>query len=245
MKISSYFVILFLNLAIVAQSNGQAAKATTKGVSKLSPTEFNNKINLLPSLSILDVRTAEEFASGHLSGAKNINWNDTSFLSQVAKMDKSRPVFVYCLSGGRSAEAAFKLRALKFKEVYELDGGIMKWRAAGLHEIKDTVIAHDGMSRKDFDHLVKQDSVVLIDFYATWCSHCKKLAPELDELGKKLGSKLKIIKIDFDKNQALAKELKVEGLPKLFLYKNNVQTWSHMGSVSQEEIEEQLKTAAP
>ena len=238
MHMKSYLLIFVLIFSILPTSS--VVSQTIKGPVKLSPTEFNKKINLLESLSIIDVRTPEEFKAGHLSGSKNINWNDTGFTSQILKLDKATPIFVYCLSGGRSAEAAAKLKSLKFKEIYELEGGIMKWRAAGFHEKKELTVAHDGMSKKDFDQLITQDSVVLVDFYATWCSHCKRLAPELDNLSQQMGSKIKIIKIDFDKNQALAKELKVEGLPKLILYKNNTQVWDHTGYASQEEIKEQV-----
>lgn len=98
----------------------------------LSAIEFSEKINALPSATIIDVRTPEEFAEGHLQNAKNYNWNGADFEKQTKTLDKSKPVFVYCLSGGRSSSAANKMRSDGFKKVFELRGGISKWRAENL-----------------------------------------------------------------------------------------------------------------
>ena len=83
---------------------------------------------------MLDVRTPAEYTQGHLSNARNIDWNGGEFEKSIAKLDKSKPVFVYCLSGGRSAAAASKMRSIGFREVYELSGGFAKWKAAKLPE---------------------------------------------------------------------------------------------------------------
>jgi thioredoxin 1 len=93
---------------------------------------FASKVKQNPSLVLLDVRSPEEFAEGHLNHAKNIDWNGDSFEKSTSLLAKSKPVYVYCLSGGRSATAAKALRAKGFKEVYELQGGINSWKAADL-----------------------------------------------------------------------------------------------------------------
>jgi thioredoxin 1 len=100
----------------------------------LSPKEFAQKTKAVPSVRIIDVRTPAEYAKGHLQGAVNIDWNGNSFEAQIMALDKSKPVFVYCHSGRRSGLAADKMRADGFKQVYEMDGGITKWEAAGLPE---------------------------------------------------------------------------------------------------------------
>lgn len=117
---------LFLVLAFAAGcSQGQ-----NKYV--LAPQAFADKLKAAEGASLVDVRTAEEFAEGHLAGAKNMDWNGGHFEHQVMGLDKSKPVFVYCLRGGRSASAASKLREMGFKDVYELDGGTASWQAAKL-----------------------------------------------------------------------------------------------------------------
>lgn len=122
------FSIAFAAILLSSCSNAQSANTN------LAPTEFANKIKAAPKAVILDVRTPDEYASGHVANALNYDWNGTQFEKQIASLDKSKPVFVYCLSGRRSASAASKMRADGFKVVYEMDGGISGWRAAKLPE---------------------------------------------------------------------------------------------------------------
>ena len=115
--------IAFIAMLFYSCSNGQN-NSTYK--TSLSATEFASKIKELPPATILDVRTADEFSKGHLINALNYDWNGSEFDKQIAPLDKSKPVFVYCLSGGRSSSAASKMRSDGFAQVYEMDGGIMK-----------------------------------------------------------------------------------------------------------------------
>ena len=85
----SSILLVFLFISCV---NGQT-KTTN-----LSAVEFSNKIKQLPKAPIIDVRTPEEFLKGHLKNAKNFNVNGSDFSTQISKLDKAKPVFVYCLS---------------------------------------------------------------------------------------------------------------------------------------------------
>jgi len=81
---------------------------------------------------VVDVRTAEEFKQGYIKGAVNFDWlNETAFSEQAKKLDKSQPVYVYCLSGVRSGKAADWLAANGFTKVINLDGGFKAWKEAG------------------------------------------------------------------------------------------------------------------
>ena len=102
----------------------------------LPATEFAKKIKQIPASPVVDVRTPEEYAQGHLPNARNIDWNGSDFEKSIVKLDKSKPVFVYCLRQTRTASAASMMRSIGFKEVYELSGGIAAWRSAGLPETK-------------------------------------------------------------------------------------------------------------
>ncbi|MBK7148688.1 MAG: thioredoxin fold domain-containing protein [Bacteroidetes bacterium] len=199
----------------------------------LEATAFAEKINELPTAPLIDVRTPGEFADGHLRQAKNIDWNSSSFESDIQALDKTQPVFVYCLSGGRSSSAAAKMRAIGFSKVYELDGGIMKWRAANLPE-DDT--NNGGMTMEEYQALLNTDKKVLIDFYAEWCGPCKKMAPYLNQMKYDLQDSVEIVRIDADKNQALAKSLNIDALPSLLLYKNKSVVWQQNGFISQEDL---------
>lgn len=79
---------------------------------------------------IVDVRTPEEFADGALPKAVNISVTSLDFPFEINKLDKTKPVMIYCKAGSRSARAAVAMKALGFDTIYELDGGFMAWQAA-------------------------------------------------------------------------------------------------------------------
>jgi thioredoxin len=232
------FTIALLAILFNSCGSGQT-NSTTK--TNLSAIEFAEKLKEMPSAAILDVRTPDEFSKGHLANALNYDWNGNEFDKQIATLDKSQPVLVYCLSGGRSSSAATKMRSEGFKTVYELDGGIMKWRGANLPETTDNTVTSNGMTKQQFDALLNSDKLVLIDFYADWCAPCKKMKPYLDEISKDMANKVVIIRINADNNQALCKELKIDGLPVLQLYKNKTLTWTNTGFIDKAEVVKQLQ----
>ncbi|MEP7146607.1 MAG: rhodanese-like domain-containing protein [bacterium] len=83
------------------------------------------------SYFILDVRTPEEFITGHLKGAENINFYEEEFEEKISSLDKRKKYLVYCRSGGRSRQAMFLMRDLGFEEVCNLSGGILSWGEHG------------------------------------------------------------------------------------------------------------------
>jgi len=83
-------------------------------------------------LVVLDIRTPEEFAAGHLADAVNIDYYDDDFEDQLQQLDLEVPYVMYCNSGNRSSNALPVMDTLGFAEVYELDGGIQAWYSAGL-----------------------------------------------------------------------------------------------------------------
>jgi thioredoxin 1 len=206
----------------------------------LSVSDFAERIEEDSSAILLDVRTPDEFSKGHLHNARNIDWNDTDFEQQIKTLDKSQPVFVYCLSGGRSSAAADNMRSNGFKHVYELEGGIMKWRAANLPEVINTSSISTGMTKQEFDSLLISDKLVLVDFYADWCAPCKRMKPYLDEISKEMADKVIVFRINADDHQALCKHLKIDALPVLHLYKNGMLMWDNTGYIDKVDVVEQL-----
>ena len=97
---------------------------------KVQPVEFS-KVIAQPGVIILDVRTPEEFFAGHIANAININVADGSFAAQVSKLDKNATVAVYCRSANRSAVATDEMAELGFVDMYDMQGGILDWEAAG------------------------------------------------------------------------------------------------------------------
>lgn len=231
-----FSVILLLSLSALFYecSNGQNNIKTT-----LSATEFAEAITKQPNAPIVDVRTPDEFNGGHVANAVNINWNGSNFKQEIEKLDKNNPVFVYCLSGGRSTAAASNMRAMGFKTVYEMQGGMMKWRAAKLPETTKEAKAH-GMSKEAFSQLLNTKKLVLVDFYAEWCQPCKKMKPYLEEIAKEKATTVEIVRIDVDKNPEIAKSLQIEELPTLLLYKDNGIIWRNIGYIEKADVEKKL-----
>lgn len=104
-------------------------KPKTEGIEVLNADQFEQKLQM-EDVQLVDVRTADEFAEGHLPNAINIDINGDEFELQTAKLDKEKPVMVYCKMGGRSAKAASKLKEQGFKNITDLDGGITSWKEA-------------------------------------------------------------------------------------------------------------------
>jgi thioredoxin len=222
------FTIIFLSMTAVKAQNAFAPL--------LPDLEFAEKIDAYPDAPIIDVRTPEEFAKGHIPNANNFDWHASGFHEQIATLDKSKPVFTYCLAGSRSADATKKMLAAGFVQVFELKGGILKWRAAGLPEEYETTIRPDGMTRMQFDNLLVSDKFILVDFFAEWCVPCKKMKPSLDRIARDMADEVTVVRINADDNPTLCNDLKVNALPVLQLYKDQTLIWTHTGYLSMQEI---------
>ena len=86
---------------------------------------FQSLIN--QNVQLIDVRTPEEYNSGHIRSSQNINYNSTDFETKILKLDKNKPILVYCSAGVRSAKASKIFYSLGFKKIYELKGGYRSW----------------------------------------------------------------------------------------------------------------------
>jgi thioredoxin 1 len=188
----------------------------------LAPDTFEQQLKQIPAGQLVDVRTPGEFGGGHLVGAKNLDYRNPEFAQTLAQLDKSKPVFVYCLSGGRSADAAKLMREQGFSTVYELQGGYLKWTTK-LKPVEG--VAHDqsaaSISQEQLTTILTSNDLVLLDFYAPWCGPCVKMMPTIDQLEKTYGAKLQVVKINADANKALLQSYQVDEIPTLLLVKKN------------------------
>ncbi len=203
---------------------------TVQAQQKLTTDEFAKKLVTSPNGQILDVRTKGEFAADHLKSAMNADWNNpTEFAERTKYLDKTKPVFIYCLGGGRSAKAAEAL-AQQGYQVYDLIGGMRAWQGAKREYDKGANVAKKpGMSEAAFAKLLKTEKLVLVDFGAKWCPPCKKLNPILDEVAKENAGTLKVLKLDVDENQTMADAKQVTALPVLMLFKEGKLVWKQEG----------------
>ena len=115
-------LMIFFSLVSLAQKSSEKL-ITTISVSKAKEIIANNDV------IILDVRTPEEFASGHIQNAVNINYYDQDFSKRVESINKRKKIIVYCAVGGRSGQALTKMDALGFQYVLNMKGGYNAWKA--------------------------------------------------------------------------------------------------------------------
>lgn len=234
-------VLAFHFLALITLfscSNGQ----TESGKTSLSAVEFNQKLQETPTAQLIDVRTPQEYSQGFINQAVNMDYNSGQFMKLAAKLSKEEPVFVYCLSGGRSGAAASELRSAGYKQVYELVGGIMQWKASNLPLVTQSSAKQvKGMSLDEFKKKVNSDKIVIVDYYAEWCMPCKKMKPYLDEIAVDMKDQVEVIRIDVEKHPELTAAMKIDAIPVLQVYKKGEMTWTNKGFVEKTVVLEQLK----
>ena len=131
-----YFLIvtMLISAATMVACGGNEIQKQTQGkaalVNDVEVDEFKSLISEKPGI-ILDVRTPSEVAEGKVPGAMVINIQEQDFMDQISKLDKDKPIYVYCRAGGRSANASQKLVDLGFPQVYNMLGGMEAWNAKG------------------------------------------------------------------------------------------------------------------
>lgn len=214
------------------------------GVVNNDVTQFDSLITASNDEQLVDVRTPEEYAGGHLQGAQNIDWNNSDFSINVGALDKTKPVLVYCRSGNRSQEAAEYLAKNGFTAVYELDGGYSAWESAG-KPVEKAEVSNDlenGVTLDQYNQFIADNKVVLVDFTATWCGPCKILAPSLHELETEIPEKFKLIKVDVDRDRPVAEFMNIAAMPTLVLYKDGQIQWRNEGLVPKDMVLEKINS---
>ncbi len=204
--------------------------------------KFDHLLSEKSNAIILDVRTPQEFVGGHISGAVNLDIYDNGFKDALGKLDKSRPVLVYCKSGGRSESAMKMMGQMGFNEVYNLQGGMLAWSNAGKPvDNGGAAPKAAGMTEADYLKKVAEHPLTIVDFNAVWCGPCKKMMPIIEKIVADQGGKLTLLKVDADENPELMRAKKIDGIPYFELYKDGKLIWSQMGMTDEATIVAQLK----
>jgi thioredoxin 1 len=226
--------VLFLYLAIFVSCTSQEAV--------FSPKEFSEKISQEKVKNLIDVRTPDEYKEGYIMGAVNIDWNSSNFETELGKLDRNTPLYLYCLSGGRSGNAIRKAKEMGFKKIYGLTGGVMAWRAENLALASNSPTKKTGLTKADYEALYKGKSKkILVDFYAEWCAPCQKMKPFLKKIETTMSKDVEVIRINADENPELCKAMEVKGLPYVLIYKGDQLEWSKFGFASEEELVKIIK----
>jgi len=91
-----------------------------------------------------------------------------------------------------------------------------------------------------FKDIITGDKPVLVDFFATWCGPCKSMSPIIESIGKELQGQARVLKIDVDKNQALAAQYAVQSVPTLIIFKNGQPVWRHSGGLDKLALKQKI-----
>ena len=141
-NIKLLFVILSFTFISCAQNtakkevkdNGNKyATQDQQVVELISPKDLNAKLG---DIQLIDIRTPGEYTGGYIEGAININFFDSDFNAQMAKLNKDKELYIYCRSGNRSGKAAKRLKDQGFTKIYDLQGGILNWNRNKLKVVK-------------------------------------------------------------------------------------------------------------
>jgi len=232
----------FLTVSLLLVFSCQSKEANITYGKNLTPKEFKELLEKETSPQLIDVRTTEEFQTGALNGAVNISSSSLNFIKQIEKLDKNKPVFLYCLRGTRSQGAMNKLVTRGFTNVYSLDGGIKEWKERGFPITNGISKAKTGFSVQDFSTLLAKNEVVLVDFYAPWCGPCRAMEPSLEKLTKEFEGKVHIERINVDESTDLSRQMKISSIPLLVLYKNGKEFKRSLGLISEDEIRTIMKS---
>ena len=195
---------------------------------------------------ILDVRTPDETQLGIIEGATLINIYDDDFETKIDLMEKSKPILVYCASGGRSSQAATILAEHGFMEIYNLEGGLYGWQNAGfpVTQAKSDLTSLK-MTEDDLTALIQNEEVMLIDFYAPWCAPCKKMAPIIDEIEEDYAPWVSVEHVDVAANPSLGGSFDVSSIPVFAIFQDGKEIWRNTGltekTVLKSELDKLLK----
>jgi len=223
LRIVGVFLLSFLSFISFAQSP------------VLVPKEFDSNVSG-KKVQLLDVRTKDEYSKAHLSNSMLADWLDKEeFKRRTEFLDKSAPVYVYCMSGGRSKAAADALRKNGYN-VYELKGGLAAWNASSL-PVEQTESSKD-LSIEEFNHIIGKQGTVLVDFGAPWCPPCRQMIPVVDEFEKTVKD-VKVIRLNADESATTMQALKIDALPTFIMYKDGVETWRKVGIATLKEFKTQ------
>ncbi len=193
---------------------------------------------------ILDVRTKSEFDNEHIANSQYLNFYALDFKKKLLMLPKDEAIYLYCTTGYRSEKAAKYLAKNGYKKVYNLEHGILEWNLENLPVIEGEPSAKlmaDKVNPDLFKQIISSDTLVLIDFYATWCGPCRKMMPLIDSIRTQYHPALTVFKVNVDVSKKLIKQEKIIGVPLFRMYRKGVLLFEKDGMMSRKELEETIE----
>lgn len=232
---ASLFFITTTLVSCAQQSNQQNGTVQNNAMElTVDAAKFSQAI-VAPGAQILDVRTAGEFQSGHIANALQANWLDEKeFKNRTQHLDKTKTIFIYCQSGGRSASAQEALMQAGY-QVVNLEGGMSNWK------MQQMPVEGSGngveMRVADFQKLIQSNAYVLVDVGATWCPPCRKMQPVMDALKQTPPKPFYFLSVDGGQDIEVMKSIQASELPTFILFKNGKEVWRKVGVAPQADFE--------
>jgi rhodanese-related sulfurtransferase len=189
---------------------------------------------------ILDVRTKSEFDNEHIANSQYLNFYALDFKKKLLMLPKDEEIYLYCTTGYRSEKAAKYLAKNGYTKVYNLEHGILEWNLENLPVIEGEPSAKlmaDKVSPELFTQTVSSDTLILIDFYATWCGPCRKMMPLIDSIRTQYHPAMKVFKVNVDVSKKLIKQEKIIGVPLFRIYRRGELLFEKDGMMSRIELE--------
>jgi rhodanese-related sulfurtransferase len=226
--------IFFLALFFVACGQNNSSSVSGAASTTISANEFQKAITANAAAQIVDVRTAPEYNGGHIKNAMQANWNnEAEFTDRTQYLDKSKPVYVYCQAGGRSA-AAQQFLASKGYTVINLEGGMSNWKMNQLPVEGASNVPQ--MRVEDYDQVIKSNNVVLVDIGAEWCPPCRKMLPVVDKVKAQFSKNLYFLAVNGGNDYQVMEHVQFQALPTFIVYKNGKEVWRKQGIVDEAEF---------
>ena len=230
--------ILFLLSTVILFSCGKTNSQITEDI---NAEKFHQLIEKGDGI-IIDVRTSQEFNSGHIIDATNIDFYSEDFSDKLQIVRKDVPIYVYCRSGGRSSSAANKMEKLGFTKVYNMIGGIGSWQSEGYSTIEskaEKFLKQPKFTETQLNEILSNNKIVLIDFSTQWCVPCKKMKPIIEDIQRE-NPNVKVLFIDADANKELVKKYQIKGVPVFIVFKNGEESFRKVGLCNKDELTNQL-----
>jgi rhodanese-related sulfurtransferase len=228
-------IIIFLILILTIS-------CSTNNVDYYSSISIDKAAELLESEDaiILDVRTKEEVSKGYIKDATFIDYYANDFKNKLNLIDKKKTIYVYCKSGGRSSKASEIISQMGFANVYNLEGGFMRWKLNdmpfNIDSASTQVLNNDVILQSDIDSILLANSKVLLCISTQWCLPCKKMEPIINKIDLDLKDNIHILKLDPDYNPLIIKKYNILSLPTFVLYEDNFEVWRKNGIIAYDDL---------
>lgn len=207
----------------------------------LNPKEFNDALKSDKDKILIDLRSASDFANGHLLGATNVDYSLSNFTWRITESDPNKRIFIYCQDGEQSKKTLTQLKSLGYHAVTQLEGGLDQWLNAGYSVTPEELIPPAELTFDHFSKMLDLEHQVIVAFYQPGDDGCKTVLSALDELAVLYKGKIKILRIDIDTYKYLATEMGIDLVPTLQFYENGNLNGTIQGVHRKEYIDEDFQ----